>query len=609
MNCICGCKEGTSFTLNSVDVIACANCGIHRISRVLFSDYEQYKTFYRNEYPPNKVDYIAKDYLHDRRLAKMRCDDYGVVKGLRLLDVGSGSGAFVDECRDRGIEGYGCELGEYHYRKTDKYIYKGALQDIYFPTDYFDVVTCHDVLEHAIDPMLFLREVFRIIKQQGRFIIDFPDFFSNQGTHHWKFPEHIWYFSINQLEWLLREVGFIIEEMEQPIDSKFVFHLKKPIQSRPKILVPPGMGDSYWSVVRLRAFLRRERLGLPDIYVASPKESRFNGHKRAFPFLEMFPFLHATDITVHAKQTTETKALWQEAYGEKGRTIFKDVLGCDYFISYNGHLKYGASLEEVDSDLECEWNPPMFISLEQMEFERKCKEQYKKYIVLYFPLRGTYTHWTAQFPIKDIVQSVNMIVQTTGLIPIFTGAVWDKEQDTDLRYIINHVSGAIDLTGQTTVQQLFGLMKGSELVIGYPSGLTIMSSALGKKTLIIWNDYYDKGFWWNACPPSVKRKTYFILSTNKLTPIKLAMRVMRILGDTVVTKLTEIQKSSSLFTPVIDVVEKIEKPISTLNKLRWIKRGGGSFRMGDGRIIKPNQKFLAALEEIPAGFRDVVVQI
>ncbi len=42
-------------------------------------------------------------------------------------------------------------------------------------------------------------------------------------------------------------------------------------------------------------------------------------------------------------------------------------------------------------------------------------------------------------------------------------------------------------------------------------------------------------------------------------------------------------------------------------KPRWKKIGGGSFRMSSGRIIKQNQVFRANKEEIPMGFRDVVI--
>jgi hypothetical protein len=47
----------------------------------------------------------------------------------------------------------------------------------------------------------------------------------------------------------------------------------------------------------------------------------------------------------------------------------------------------------------------------------------------------------------------------------------------------------------------------------------------------------------------------------------------------------------------------LRKP--TRNKLWYIKLGTGSLRML-GQIIKPNQRFQAYPEEIPAGFRDLI---
>lgn len=44
-------------------------------------------------------------------------------------------------------------------------------------------------------------------------------------------------------------------------------------------------------------------------------------------------------------------------------------------------------------------------------------------------------------------------------------------------------------------------------------------------------------------------------------------------------------------------------------QVKWVKRGGGSFRLANGKIIKPNQVFMAGPEEIPASFRDVVVPV
>jgi hypothetical protein len=42
---------------------------------------------------------------------------------------------------------------------------------------------------------------------------------------------------------------------------------------------------------------------------------------------------------------------------------------------------------------------------------------------------------------------------------------------------------------------------------------------------------------------------------------------------------------------------------------KWRKTGRGSFRMANGKIIKPNQVFSAKESEIPEGFRNLVIRI
>ena len=442
----------------------------------------------------------------------------------RLLDVGSGSGAFVDECRELGHEAYGCEISKYSYAKDSSYIYYNQFENINFPTDHFDKITSHDVIEHSLNPIKILSEIFRSLKQEGLFFIDFPNYFDESGKHHWK-KEHIWYFDVEQLGEIFDKIGFIIKKMSYPIPSKILFCLQKPKQHRIKILYPPGIGDSYWSIIKTEAFLKREKLNIPDIYIASPREKEFNGHKRAFPFIEMFPFLNSTGETLD-NSNPASKNIWNEAYKYKGRTIFKDVLGYDYFISYNGHLRYGEQMENIDSDLECNWFPDMFVSLEQENFKTECIQKYGKYIVFYFVFQGTYTYWTKEFPIESVIQSIEEIVKKTGLTPVFAGAIWDNKKDDILSVVRKSIPNCIDLTGQTTLPQLFGLIKGSQAVVGYPSGLTIISGMLGVKTLIIWNDYYNRDFAWYCCPPSVRNKTYFIENTKGLNSSKLTNRVV-----------------------------------------------------------------------------------
>lgn len=530
MDCLCGEKVYTKTNSEyykvtpagetikadgNLEIATCGQCGIARQANPPYENSSDARDFY-SKYQPVSSEYQVKSYDHDRDLAKKRCNRYGITTGCedRILDVGAGSGAFVDECRARGATAFGCEIAQYANLKDKSFIYEKDFLSINFPTDHFKLVTCHDVIEHVVFPKEFVSELFRVTAQGGRCIIDIPNYHVSEGQHHWK-KEHLWFFTVKQLRTLLIDAGFRIERIKKPIPSKIVLYCSKPSQKRPTIMLPPGFGDSFWSITKLQSFLKHKGLGIPDIYIACQKDLKHNGHSRSFPFLEMFPFLNVTGEVRHANGPN--KAIWTEAYARQGRTVFEGVLGCDYFISYNGHLRVGKKMESIDPHLETNWRPPLFVSLEQENFRKYCQEKYGRYIVFYFPHYGTFVHWARQFPIARVAEYINLVSQKTGCLPIFTGAKWDNEDD-GLRRIISQTTNYVDLTGKTSVQKLFGLMHGAEMVVGYPSGLTILSATFNVKTLIIWNDYYNRQFAWHCAPDDVKNKTYFIENTKDLTP-------------------------------------------------------------------------------------------
>lgn len=540
----------------------CNVCGVVRQVDLPFLERVGYENYYKS-YPPTMNQYEAKDWEHDFALANTRCDNYKISSDnpQRILDVGSGSGAFVHACRQRNQKAYGCEIAEYAYAKSDDFTYRQALNKVNFPVDYFDLVTCHDVLEHEMDPKHMIDEMFRITSQNGKCIIDFPNYFTEAGKHHWKADEHIWYFTVEQLESLLKASGFIIDKLQKPIESKLVFYCRKPPQVRPRILLPPGIGDSYWSIVKMQAFLERQGLSLPDVSVLYPRSRPHGGNNRSLPFLEMFPFIHPTGTLVIGKDK-ELKKIWREAYKTPSRTIFKNVAGFDYFLSYNGHLRVGESLEVVDSDLNCNWFPPMFISLEQQAYRDNARKQYGKYIIFYFVFQGTYKFWNEEFPPKKVIEFIDSFLKKTKMTPIFVGAVWDQE-DKKLDFVKSKIPNCVDLVGKTTIEQLFGLIRGAEAVIGYPSGLTIMSTVLGTKTCIIWNDYYNQDFFKNSCPPSTYQRNYFFENTAKMTPKYLKCWALeKLFGIQCKIKRPSLpEETTTEFKPIMKSPFKPEKPL------------------------------------------------
>lgn len=135
----------------------------------------------------------------------------------RILDVGCATGYFLEEAQNIGLEPWGVEISPYSAaiarQKFEDRIYEGTLETAGFPEGHFDVITLSDLLEHVTDPTLFLREVKRILAENGLLMIVTPNVASlsarlmaDRWTHFKR--EHIWYFSPGTIKSLLALNGF-----------------------------------------------------------------------------------------------------------------------------------------------------------------------------------------------------------------------------------------------------------------------------------------------------------------------------------------------------------------------------------------------------------------
>jgi hypothetical protein len=100
----------------------------------------------------------------------------------------------------------------------------------------------------------------------------------------------------------------------------------------------------------------------------------------------------------------------------------------------------------------------------------------------------------------------------------------------------------VDLRGKTNLEEVFGLMRGAKAVVGMNSGITIMASVFGVKTILLYHEYLFTGgvhrdFAWNTFPPDVRKKTYFAEFADTVTGEGFAARAISVINDTpLVTK-------------------------------------------------------------------------
>lgn len=130
-----------------------------------------------------------------------------------LLDVGCATGTLMRVAQKMGYDVYGVEISpegikrcreQFGYSK----IVEGDLRTEDFPFEFFDVIILSDVLEHIIEPYLFLNILRNFLKSDGYLLIVTPNTSSwtrkTMGKRwlHYK-EEHIYYYNISNIRKLL----------------------------------------------------------------------------------------------------------------------------------------------------------------------------------------------------------------------------------------------------------------------------------------------------------------------------------------------------------------------------------------------------------------------
>ena len=141
----------------------------------------------------------------------------------RVLDIGCGLG-FLLSALGEGWEKHGLEISRFAagYARRWASIHEGPLESAEYPSDWFDLIVMHHVIEHIPDPILTIQEVRRILKASGVLVLATPDFDSGCarrfGANYRLLhdPTHISLFSNESMHRFLRDFGFVIDRVEYP---------------------------------------------------------------------------------------------------------------------------------------------------------------------------------------------------------------------------------------------------------------------------------------------------------------------------------------------------------------------------------------------------------
>lgn len=145
---------------------------------------ERLETFIFNE--------SAIEHLHRYAIVKEYCT------GKKVLDIASGEGYGVNLMAENAMHVTGIDI-DYNVIKSASQKYnhpnldfkQGAIENIPFPDNSFDIVTCFETLEHIEDHEKAVKEIKRVLKPGGLTFISTPDKKNYTDSTGYKNPFHV----------------------------------------------------------------------------------------------------------------------------------------------------------------------------------------------------------------------------------------------------------------------------------------------------------------------------------------------------------------------------------------------------------------------------------
>lgn len=149
-----------------------------------------------------------------------------------LLDVGSGTGAFVNEMKQHGWKVTGLEP-DADARKVAAADYDVQLADIdqfyQLPPGSFDAITLWHVLEHVHDLHPYIQQLGSLLKKNGRLFIAVPNYTAHDARVYKEYwaafdvPRHLYHFSPESMQVLMQKNGLnVLQHKPMWYDSFYI---------------------------------------------------------------------------------------------------------------------------------------------------------------------------------------------------------------------------------------------------------------------------------------------------------------------------------------------------------------------------------------------------
>jgi len=183
----------------------------------------------------NSVYHSVRKYMLDRK--RRLVEKATGIRNGDILDVGTGTGFFLNEMKENGWQVTGTEKSSdaREFAKKEFNLDNLPSEKLFtLNKNSFDAITLWHVLEHIHLLNENMETFARLLKNDGKLIIAVPNHESSDAKHYKEFwaaydvPRHIWHFAPKQMKQLGEKHGFKLASLHtMPFDSFYVAMLSE----------------------------------------------------------------------------------------------------------------------------------------------------------------------------------------------------------------------------------------------------------------------------------------------------------------------------------------------------------------------------------------------
>jgi hypothetical protein len=227
--------------------------------------------------------------------------------------------------------------------------------------------------------------------------------------------------------------------------------------------VPPGVGDLYWCLTKLRDYKRQKGIEHLRLVIQATSKDRAGDLCRMVDFVDSYQFAQFRDKRAESRGYLE------------GAGAFDAVMWPNTIVDRGEHLRT--------------WLPEFALELDVgLKTEDTIGDSARP--VIYPSAKGVNDNWFPQLPRLFWPMLIEQLTEKFGAKPILIGASWDID------YAEPFSALTANMLGLTSLPQVAYLLEHAPVFIGVASGMTILANRFKTPTIAFFPDKHHAQFPW-----------------------------------------------------------------------------------------------------------------